>query len=226
MNTLFLAIFQPVETFRKAKTTDFSVMSMIVLLFLMLVNLILMIPITEKVTALTFSTSSLSEDQIETITQIVYEMRYLQIVGIEISYILMLLFYGLLLYLFVSLAKGKLKYKKALQLIIYSYLIIIIGDLVNTAILYIRGLDAITNAYENSFLGLNILTSVEQVGVTVYVFLSYITPFQLAFVILLSIGVKVFTKINSLKSLTISVLIWIISIILPTLSVYFSQSTL
>jgi hypothetical protein len=224
MNTFFLALFRPIKAFGEVKTAGkFSAMSFIVVLFLMLVNLILMIPITEKVVSITYSALSLPENQVEMMTQVIHKMRYLQVVGSEITYIIMLLFYALLLYLFVRMAKDKLKYKKALQLIVYSYFIVPAGDLVNTAILYARGLDAITNIYETSWIGLNLLTSTEQAGAMLYTFLSYFTPFQLAFVVLLSIGLKVFTEVKYAKALTITVLFWLITILIPTLSVYFSQ---
>jgi hypothetical protein len=227
MNTFFLALFRPVKTFGELKMAGkFSTMSLIVLLFLMLLNLILMIPVTEKATSITFSSMSLPENQIDTMLQVVHKMRYLQVAGSTILYLIMFLFYALLLYVFVRIAKNKLTYKNALQLIVCSYFIVTIGDLLNTALLYAHGLDAITNIYETSWIGLNLLTSVEQVGATFYTFLSYFTPFQLAFVVLLSIGLKVFTDAKYLKALVITVLFWLITISIPTLSIYFSELTM
>ncbi|GHS95678.1 hypothetical protein AGMMS50276_12220 [Synergistales bacterium] len=224
MNTFFLALFRPVKTFNEVKATGkFSTMSLIIVLFLMLVNLILMIPITAKVTSITFSSMSLPENRLDMMTQVTHKMRYLQVAGSEILYVIMFLFYALLLYLFVRIAKDKLNYKSALQLIVYSYFIVTVGDLINTALLYARGLDAITNMYETSLTGLNLLTSAEQVGAPLYTFLGYFTPFQFVFVFLLSIGLKVFTETKYIKSLTISILFWLITILIPTLSVYYSQ---
>jgi hypothetical protein len=224
MNTLFLALFRPVKTFNEVKATGkFSTISLVIVLFLMLVNLILMIPVTEKIASITLSTISLPENQLDMATQVAHKMRYLQVAGSEILYVIMFLSYALLLYLLVRIAKDKLKYKSALQLIIYTYFIVTVGDLLNTALLYVRGLDAITNMYETSLIGLNLLTSVEQVGATLYTFIGYFTPFQLTFVFLLSIGLKVFTEVKYTKSLIISILFWLITILIPTLSVYFSQ---
>ena len=226
MNTFFLALFRPAKAFNEAKIAGkFSVMSFIVVLLLMLVNLILMIPATTKIATIAFSSMPIPENQIETLTQITHKMRYLQVIGSEILYLIMFLLYALLLYLIIYFAKEKLSYKNALQLIIYSYFIVIIGDFINTALLYARGLDAIQNIYETSFTGLNLLISMEQVGATFYTFLCYFTPFQWAFVILLSIGLKVFTGAKYVKALAISVLFWLITILIPTISVYFSVIT-
>ncbi len=223
MNTFFLTLLNPSKAFNQLKTEPFSAMSLIMILILMLLNLILMIPVTEKITSITFSSMSLAENQMDTMIQVAHKMRYLQVFGTTILYLVMFLFYALLLYVFVRVAKDKLAYKSALQLIVYSYFIAVIGDLINTGLLYARGLDAITNTYENSLVGLNLLTSVEQVGATLYTFLSSFTPFQLWFVVLLSIGLKIFTNMKPIKSIIISVLVWLMIILIPTLSVYFSQ---
>jgi hypothetical protein len=224
MNTFFLALFRPVKAFHALKINDkFPMMSFVIILFLMLVNLILMIPVGEKVLSITVSSMSLPENQLDMMRQVAHKMRYLQVAGSEILFIVMFLFYALLLYLFVRIAKEKLSYKNALQLIIYSYLIATIGDLVNTAILYMRGLDAITNIHELSLTGLNLLTSVEQVGVAFYTFLSCFTPFQGMYVLLLSIGLKIFTEVKYSKALTISLLFWLFTVLIPTVSAYFSQ---
>ncbi|MDR1181366.1 MAG: YIP1 family protein [Bacteroidales bacterium] len=227
MNTFFLALFRPVKAFNEVKLADkFSAMSLIILLFLMLSNLILLIPATVKINTITFSSISLPEDQLDTITRVAYKMRYLQAAGTTILYLIMSLFCALLLYVFVRIAKEMLTYKSALQLFMYSYFIVTIGDLVNTALLYIRGLDAIKSVYDTSLTGLNLLTSMERVGITEYVFLSYITPFQVWFVVLLCIGLKIFTNMNTVKSVVISVLFWFITILIPTLSVCFSELTM
>ena len=225
MNTLFLTLFNPVKAFGKLKTIDkFSTMSLIVLLVLMLLNLILLIPVTEKIMLITFSSMSLPENQMDTMIQFAHKMRYIQMAGSVILYVIMFLFYAFLFSLFVRIADNKLDYKKALQLIICSYFVVVLGDLVNTAFIYLRGLDSITGMYDISLTGINLLTSAEQIGATRYVMLSCITPFQLWFVVLLSIGLKIFTDMKQVKAVIISVLFWLITILIPVLSVYFSQS--
>ncbi len=227
MNTLFSTLLRPAKTFNEIKTAGkFPTTSLIIVLFLMLLNLILMVPIMEKITSLTFSTMNIPENQRETISQVAYKMRYLQAFGSFIMYALTIFFYALLLYAIGALAKAKLKYKEALTLITLSTFVIVLGDLINTGILYIRSLDAITNPYEIVSTGINMLTSVDQVGPTLYTFLGYINPFQIAFIILLSVGLKMFTDIKYAKAFSIAFLLWIITILIPTMSVYFSQLTL
>lgn len=227
MDTLFTTLFRPFKSFREMKVAGrFPVMSLIVLLFLVLLNHILMIPVMEKITSLTFSTMSVTESQRETMTQVVHKMRYLQVAGTLIMYTISIFLYALLLYAIVYFARERLKYKEALLLITFSSFIIVLGDLINTGILYIRGIEEIKSTYEITFTGINMFVSVEEVGATLYTFLSCINPFQIAYIILLSIGLKVFTEAKYVKVILISLLIWTITILIPTLSVYFSELTL
>jgi hypothetical protein len=223
MNSLLL-FFRPIKVFGHLKTIEkFPTGSMVILLFLMLINLILMIPISEKATEITFSSMGINESQLETMLQITHKMRYLNVAGTEILYIIMLLFYAFLLYLSIRISKNRLNYKKSVQLLVYSYFIIATGDLFNTAVLYVRGLDSIKNLYDMSMTGVNLLTSMEQVGIVGYTFLGYINPFQLGFVVLLSTGIKIFSDTTLLKSICISISVWIVTVLIPVLSVYISQ---
>jgi len=115
---------------------------------------------------------------------------------------------------------------KVLQLLVYCNLIIVLGDLINTALLYWRGIDNIEHAYDIILTGITHFISIEQVGTTGYVFLNSINLFQLWFVVLLSIGFRILTDIKPVKSIVISIFFWLITILIPVLFVYFSQSTL
>jgi hypothetical protein len=86
-----------------------------------------------------------------------------------------------------------------------------------------KGLEAINNPYEIVFTGLNLFTSVEKAGVMGYTFLTLVNPFQLWFVILLSIGLKIFTEIKYTKALIICIIFWLISVIYPVFSAFFSE---
>jgi hypothetical protein len=137
----------------------------------------------------------------------------------------MLLFYAFLLYLLIRIVKNKLKYKKVFQIFICCYTVTVMGDLINTIIIYIRGLDNIKNIYDTSLTGLNLLTSIELIGIVPYISLGYVNPFQIGFLILLSVGLKTVIDIKQVEAMIISVLFWLIIVLIPTLSVYFSLIT-
>jgi hypothetical protein len=226
MNTFILILFRPIKALNQLKIEPFSIMSFIVVLILLLLNLILSIPFNEKILQLTVSSMSLPQNQLDMVFQMANKMRYLQVAGTGILYIIMFLFYALLLYVFVRLSKDKLDYKKALQLLVCCYMTVAIGDIINTILIYMRGIDSIKHIYDTSLTGLNLLTSVEQIGATGYIFLSYINPFQLWLIVLLSIGLKIFANMKPIKAIIISFLFWLITILIPVISVYFSQLTI
>jgi len=224
MNTLFLTLFRPVKAFNLLKAEQFSAINFVLVLTLMMVNLILLIPVSEKILQITVSTMSMPQNQVDTMLQVAHKMRYLQIAGSGILYLVMFFFYALILYLIVLITREKLNYKKALQLLITCFLIIPIGDLINTVFVYMRGVDNITHLYDMYLTGLNLLISFEQIGTIEYVFLSYINPFQLWFAVLLSIGLKIFTEMKMTKALMIGVVFWLITVLFPVLSVFLSQT--
>jgi hypothetical protein len=190
---------------------------------MMLFSLILNTPIKEKVSIFTLSSMNFSPEQIENMTMIIHRMKYVHVFTNEIFYIGMLLFYSLIIWLLVKLFKNKITYKRVLQLMIYAYLVIIIGNIINSGLLYWLGLEKINNQYDTLMFGLNSLTSVSTVGSTFFTFLSYINPFQIWFVFLISMGIKYLTEICWSKSFFISILFWVISIAIPIISVYFSE---
>lgn len=224
MKTFFLVLFHPIKTFGKLGTDcKFSKMSLFILLFLIFTNLILMIPVSEKIVSITISSMDIVESQQDTIMQITHKMRYLQAIGTLFYYLFTLLFYALILWVLIPIARNKLSFKNALQLIVYCYFIVVIGDFINTILLYTRGLDSIKNVYDISLVGLNMLTSVERVGAIFYVFLSCFTPFQLLFIFLLSIGLKVFTNMKYILIYAIVTIFWLVTTLIPVISVYLSE---
>jgi hypothetical protein len=226
MNTLFKIFYNPVGAFRGlSEEKKFPLMSLVLLLVVVIINNILMIPVTAKVGELTFSSMKIqvSDDQLEYATQFLYKMRYLQVVGAVFSYVFMLVLYTLVVWILTKIAKQTLSFQKAFELMIHCCFALAIGTLVNTFILYGRGIENIGNMYEISLTGLNLLTSTESVGVTFYTFLSLITPFYFWFVALMTIGLAVLAGMKYLKAFIISIIFYMIIIAYTVITIYFSQ---
>ena len=224
MDTLFDIIMNPFKAFNQLKTEEkFPVFAFILLLILALVNLILSVPVSSKISEALLLNMSLPEKQMDMAIQMMHNMRYLTAIGGLIGYAIMLFLYSLVLYVIALIFRTQLKYTKALRLIIYCFIILAIGELVNIMLVYIKGIDNIENMYGIMMTGANLLTSVEKVGVFLYMFLSYINPFQIWFVILLIIGVKVFTDSSWAKSSIICIIYWLIVTLFPAISTWSSQ---
>jgi hypothetical protein len=229
MNTILQALFSPKRAFIELKQeSKFPAMAMIILLLLVAVNLILMVPVTSKITTLMLTRSSMPipEQQLERSLDILYKLRYLQVIGGIFSSAVSLFLYALLLFIITLIVKPALTYIKSFIIIVYGYFAVILGGLVNTGILYFKGMDSITNPFEIAFTGLNLLTTMEKAGGALYTFLSLVNPFQLWFVVIICVGLKVFTDIKYAKALLIGILFWLITVIYPVVAVLFAEMTM
>ena len=224
MNLILQTLLNPVSAFNELKRENkFPGMVLVILLVLTAVNLILMVPITSKATATMMSSLPLPEEQLDITMAMMHKLRYLMVIGGVFTYAITFFIYALIFYILTVIAKPTLTYMKAFTLIVYSYFAITIGELINTGILYMRGLDKITSPYEIKFTGLNLFTTLENTGIAVYSLLCSINPFQIWFVVLLSIGLKVFANIKYLKALLISVLFWLVLLIYLFVTMSFSE---
>ena len=229
MNTILKILYNPVKAFRELKSSEkFPVMSLILLLIVVIINNILMIPVTFKVLELTFSSIQIplndaQTDRMESVMQMTYKLRYLQVVGAVFSYLFMLVIYTLIIWILTKIAKQSLSFSKAFELIIHCCFILTIGALVNTFILYGQGIENIRNIYEVSLTGLNLLTSSEQVGVTFYTFLTLINPFYVWFLVLLTLGLATLADLKIVKAFVTAFIFWAILIAFPVVMIYFSQ---
>jgi Yip1 domain. len=227
MNLIFQTLFNPVSAFNELKRENkFPGMTLVILLLLSAVNLILMVPITSKVMSITMSSMPLPEAQLDATMAMMHKLRYLMVLGGVFSYAVMLFIYPLIFYIITVVAKPAVSYMKSFTLIVYSYFALLIGEFVNTGILFMRGLDKITSPFEVMFTGLNVFTKLEDVGAGIYMLLCLINPFQIWFVILLSIGLKVFADIKFLKASLICIIFWLILLIYPVASAIFSEITM
>ena len=223
MNILQI-FFNPVKVFSELKQENkFPVMAFIILLMLAAVNMILMVPITSKVTEITMSSMPLPEEQLDITMSMMHKLRYLIALGGVFTYAIMLFIYALIFYVLTVIAKPAISYVRAFTLITYSYFALLINEFINTFILYVRGLDKITDAFELMFTGLNAFTTREEAGAAIYTFLCYINPFQILYIALLSIGLKVFADIKHSKSLIICIIFLLILVIFSVGSAAFSE---
>ena len=108
MNLIVQTLFSPHKSFTGLKQENkFPTMTFIILLLLLSVNLILMVPVTSKVTTLVLTRSAmpLSEAQLERSMDLLYKLRYLQVIGGVFTAATTLFLYALLFYIITLIAK-------------------------------------------------------------------------------------------------------------------------
>jgi hypothetical protein len=225
MNTILQVLFSPARAFNELKQQEgkFPGIALIILLLLTAVQLILMVPVVEKIMTLTVSSMPMPENQLDMALAITHKLRYLIVIGQIFTVAIVIFVYALAIYIMAAIAKPALSYVKSLAVIVYSYFAVIIGGLVDAGLLYVKGLENIHHQYEIVLTGLNLFTSVEKVGGPLYTFLTMINPFQVWFVILLSIGLKTFSGMKYGKALIICIILWLFIVIYSVGSVFFSE---
>lgn len=224
MNYTFLSLFNPNKIFEEIKVKNtISAASLFVTSLLMLFSLLINAPIKERASTILLLSMNLPADQVDNMVRVMHKMKYFQIFNSEILDLGMLFAYSFVIYVLILLFKNKILYKQILQLVLYIYPIVLFGDILNGLFIYYWGIENITNQYEILMFGVNKLASINSISTTFYTFLSYINPFQIWFIILLEMGVKTLAKTSHYKSVVISSLFWLISTLIPTLSIYISE---
>lgn len=229
MKTLVSLFIRPAEAFYRLKSEEkFPVAAFVALLTLTLAYLILNVPITTKISLLTLSNmEGLPEAQAEAGMQLVYNMRFLTVAGLFIMELVFLLLNALALFIVMRVAGMKIPFGKVANLIILCSLVLVIGALVNTALLYVRGIEAIGSPYDLQLTSLNLLfPAAASSGMTLYTFLGYLSPFQLWFVALVVWGVKIVTEASLVKSLAVGIVYWLITVGVPVASAWLSESAM
>ena len=150
-------------------------------------------------------------------------MRYLTAAGTVFSHLTIVALYTLVFWGLVRISKTSFSFLNAFKLMIHSYFVLVLGQLSDTLILYYQGIENINSIYEISLTGLNVFTSVERVGATMYSFLMSINPFYIWFVGLLTVGLTVFTGMKTQKAFIISFIFWMLLIMYTVATIYFSQ---
>lgn len=104
----------------------------------------------------------------------------------------------------------KITYQLCARLFLYSYLFIILGEFINTYLVFSCGFDNISNPLELIYIGLNVLVPYVAVSNSLYLFLCSLNLFHLMFIFTLFLGLHETTKAKKLKSILISLLLWLI----------------
>lgn len=171
------------------------------LLIFILFLAILLIPINLKTIYLQFSENIVRADAM---MQIIEKMNIVQVFITVVVYILMLLLNVYLLNTVMRIAKVNTSFVKVLYLMIFAYFILLLGDLANIGLVYLRGLDNISSQYDiSNLLGLNAFFSPMRINPFLYTCLTYINPFRIWFFIILAKGLNIIFNCRGYKAIFI-----------------------
>jgi hypothetical protein len=224
MKTLILLITNPAESFKRLKSEEkFQTVAFVALSTLMLVNLILNVPVNTKLALATLSNmEGLPEAQVDAGMQVVYNLRFFSMAGLFVWELVVLFLNVAALFAVACIAGMKIPFGKVANLIILCYVVQVIGGLVDTSLLYLRGIDAIGSPSDVQMTSLNMLFPASDM--TLFTLLSYLNPFQVWYAILLCWGLKIVTGESYAKSFAVGIVYWLITVAVPVVSAYLSQS--
>lgn len=196
-----------------AGLNKFPVALFFCLLLLMVFNTILSIPITQRVSEVMFSSMNLPIEQMDMMAAMAEKINYISIVTTLFTGSVYIFFSTLILHLLCKIFHVAITYWSVMTIFIVAALFSTIDEIINTVITLIKGLEQIGSQYDLYHTGLNILTSVEKIGIAGYMFLSHINILQLLFVIALTIGLKIVGHISKRKAAIIAIIFWLLLIV-------------
>lgn len=225
MDTLVRTFFYSNKTREDGLESNisFPAFAFMLLIVMILANAFLCIPINEIIVKHTFSSMNIPPDNMNMMLEISYKTRYLQAISNGIVQIGQIFFFPLFIYILGKVLREKITYKMCLIIYLYSYFIVQAGDIINTILLYVKGIENIHQVYEINLMGLNRMFSFQSLGPVMYTLLTYINPFQLFSVLIIYLGLKNMLNIKPAKAIAMSGIFWIITILFPLLSVYYSE---
>ncbi|MBN4081127.1 hypothetical protein JYT44_02050, partial [Caldithrix abyssi] len=82
--------------------------------------------------------------------------------------------------------------------------------MLNTGIIYLKGMDNVASPYDLSNIGLNVFFSPEMTGTGIYSFLSEVSLFAIWYIVIVAIGLMSMANMDKVKAGIASTLSWLI----------------
>lgn len=224
MKEFVLILANPKSCFENFKTTQFSLgKGLFLLILLIIINNILLFPINTAVTNHSEFLSKMSADKVEMMKAMQEKMKYISLFTSALFFIIKMFFYTLIVWVLSIISKKAVPFLQLLSLVVISFFVVVLGDIVNTGILYSHGIGKITSEYDIHKTGLNLFFNIKNTGPVLFTALSYINPFQIWFAVLLILGLKGVAKIPIKDAIIITIIFLVITITIPVLGVYLSE---
>ena len=147
----------------KANTINW-VRVLLILVLLTIINSLLSLQIGEVVLKNSEIFTKMPSEQAEMIKATQQKLKYFGVVTSSIVFITKMFFYSLILWGGVSIFRKGINFSRILSVLLISYFIIVLGDLVNVGANYLVGIENITSQYDAYKIGINSFFSVKDIG--------------------------------------------------------------
>jgi len=183
-----------------------------------IINGYLMIPF--QVKRIEFNPRDLSPEQIELAMERVQKFGFVGLILTPVIFIIIYLIMAGLAHIAINIMSSEANYKKVLSLVSYTGLVSILGQIITTVILLMRGIESVeTMADMKVSLSLAALfPDLEGVG---YAFLESLSIFSIWYYILFLLGTAVIFRMSRSRALVPVIFMWLISFLFASLSSVF-----
>ena len=222
MKEFIQIIANPVGLYKEANTINW-VRVLLILVLLTIINSLLSLQIGEVVLKNSEIFTKMPSEQAEMIKATQQKLKYFGVVTSSIVFITKMFFYSLILWGGVSIFRKGINFSRILSVLLISYFIIVLGDLVNVGANYLVGIENITSQYDAYKIGINSFFSVKDIGGPIYTALFFINPFQIWFIILLVLGLKTIAEIDKSRAILVTLIFWFITVLIPVIMAYMSE---
>ncbi|WMI92699.1 YIP1 family protein [Bacteroides fragilis] len=168
------------------------------------------LPIQEQLSNNLNAFSNLSASQVKLIKSTARTMSYIGLVMEPIKFIIKISILSFIIYIGVSFCNGVKSYISIFSLLISASIITALSQLVNLTIVYIRGVEHITNWNDANLIALNTLFDYDKINLFLYSFLGGINVFEMWYMLILIFGIKKVCKITMKNSIAIIIIMWLI----------------
>lgn len=131
----------------------------------------------------------------------------ISVIGLFLRWVIMS---GLLYFICILAGAQKgLRFRSIFSALLYSWMIILMWDVVNVLLLYLQGIESISHPIElRAPVGLDFFLEDRTTNPLLAKFLNTINPFSLWFVVTLTIGVSVVSGLNLVRAASIVLIVW------------------
>ncbi len=204
-------LFSPSKVFNGINKAPFWLTAYLFIATGTIIIRILYFPIMKQVSFVSFS-SEFSSEQLRGIVQTAKSFNIISAALSPIYLLIKFIIIALLLWLMVMLFSDKVDFEKIFSLVVHCGIITFAGSVLSLIILQLRGLHSIEKATDVQVsLGLDIFLRNPDLNLPFKTFLSNINLFSVWWIVLITLGISITSKISRIKSAFVAIFFWIFS---------------
>ncbi len=152
----------------------------------------------------------LSPEQVEAALERVQKFGFVGLIFTPIVFIIIYLIMAGIVHIVINIMSSESNYKKTLSLVSYAGLISILGQVITTVILRMRGVDSVETMSDMK-MSLSLAAFFPDLKGAGYAFLESLSVFSIWYYILFLLGVSVIFRMSRSRALVPVIVMWLIS---------------